>query len=104
MPSRRVQNLKRVFRLHKRWLDQLRYQIDVLRDEIANMGRRIQLYTGKQGLTKQELQEELEDMLGQKREKLGRRAGYVLQASYLTFALQNDGEFEELLTEFSPSK
>ena len=104
MPSRRVQNLKRVFRLHERWPDQLRHQIEVLREDIADMGRKKRRGTGRRNLTEQELQYELEGMLEQKRKNRGRRAGYVLQASYLMFVLQNDDEFEVLLTEFSPSK
>jgi hypothetical protein len=98
MPSRRVESLKRVFRLHERWPDELRHQIDVLRDEVADIGRRRRQDTG-QNLTEQQLQDILRNMLQQKRDKYGRRANYILQASYLTFALQNTDELEGLFRE-----
>lgn len=101
MPSRRVENLKRVFRLHERWPDQLRYQIQGLRDDIANMGRRIRTYSNGQELTEQELQSELEEILKQRKENQGERIGYVLQTSYLTFILNDNSEFQEIFREFA---
>lgn len=96
-PSRRVESMKRVFRLHDRWPEQLRYQIEVLRDEVANAGRRLKQFAD---LSEEIFQEELTDMLAQRNEKMGRRPGYVLQASYLTFSLENSDEFQGLFREF----
>lgn len=101
MPSRRVENLNRIFRLHKRWPDELRHQVERLRDTIADKGRDARFHNGGKALTEKELQYHLETMLQQKQERLGKRAGYILQASYLTFALQNRDEFEALFKEFT---
>lgn len=98
MSSRRIESMKRVFRLHERWPDQLRYQMEVLRDEVANAGRR---WRSDANLTEDIFQDELQEMLRQKREKCGRRVGYVLQASYLIFALNNSDEFQTLFGEFA---
>jgi hypothetical protein len=73
MPSRRVKNLQRVFRLHERWPDRLRLQIGMLRDEISDMGCRIRRYADGRNLTRQELKCELEDTLEKTQEKLGMR-------------------------------
>ena len=106
MPSRRVESLKRIFRLHERWLDRLRYQMEVVRDQVANAGRRLQEQLQKSGhpLDEQVLAEEfeyvLEEMLEDTRHKIGQRHGYVLKTSYLWFALQDPDEFELLFIDF----
>lgn len=99
MPSRRIESLKRVFRLHDRWPDQLRYQIGDVRDALADVGRICR--KASIDLTEEILQDELREMLKQKKEKRGQKVGYVLQASYLAYVLNNSDEFQALFREFA---
>lgn len=99
MPSRRVESLKRVFRLHERWPDQLRYHIGDVRDAVADAGRKWRKVSLE--LTEEVLQNELQDMLEQRIKKRGRKIGYVLQASYLTFALNDSDELQTLWRAFT---
>lgn len=98
--SRRVENLKRVFKLHKRWPDELRYQVEDLRDQISDIGRRNRDSDLVWDDQQQQFRFELEEMLKKKSQKIGKRIGYILQTSYLYFALNDQGEFEELLKYF----
>lgn len=99
MSSRRIQNLKRVFRLHESWIDELRHQVELLHYSITE-GPQIWGEEQNQVRTPQKLRKALEGMLERKTGKLGTAAGYILQTSYLTFALQDDDEFAELLVYF----
>jgi hypothetical protein len=101
--SRRVESLKRVFKLHKRWPDELRYQVEDLRDQISDIGRRNRRSGAVWEDQQKQFRFELEEMLKKKSEKLGKRVGYVLQTSYLYSTLNDQSEFEELLRYFEGS-
>jgi hypothetical protein len=74
----------------------------VVRDQVADEGRRLQKFGHQlnEEALREELKEMLEDMLARTREKRGERHGYVLKSSYLSFALQEPGEFLLLLIDF----
>jgi hypothetical protein len=98
--SRRIQSLNRVFRLHKRWPDQLRQQIELVHENVSSIGRRIKRYGSAENITKEVLKSELTEVLEDRRDKIGKRPGYILQTSYLSFALANTDEFEVLYGQF----
>ena len=100
MPSRRVNNLNRVFKLEKRWQDRLRQSVESITEELRGAARKINQYRGTQ-LGRAELTIELESMLAEKTKLIGKRQFYVLHTSYLRYALADNNEFESLLELFT---
>jgi hypothetical protein len=99
IPSRRVNSINRVFKLEKLWMDGLRYSVDSIVDEIRRAGARSKRHGID--LTRQELEIELQDMLRERTRNLGQRHYYILQTSYLEFAIQNSSELDELFAQFT---
>lgn len=97
VPSRRVENFKRVFRLSARWPNDLREQMKRLVEDIGDAGHRLRRYTE---ITEDVFRVELNDMTEKKVERIGKRPNHILQSSYLRFALENDDEFQGLFREF----
>jgi hypothetical protein len=99
IPSRRVNSINRVFKLEKLWMDGLRYSVDSIVDEIRRAGARSKRHGID--LTRQELEIELQDMLRERTRNLGQRHYYILQTSYLEFAIQDSSELDELFAQFT---
>jgi hypothetical protein len=97
-PSRRVQSLDRVFLLEGRWkgrLEKVRKQIVGL---ILHDGR--MLKARNEAPDSKELEASLKDHLTDREQAKGVYERYVLQESYLKYALTTPEEFDELLTSF----
>lgn len=98
MPSRRVANLNRVFRLEERWPDRLRYQINELREGLAGRGRRMM----QKGIvpTDVDLKDDLQDLLQARVDAPGQKHNSLLQIGYLTYALNDIDEFAEFFAQY----
>jgi len=100
-PSRRVQNLDNILRLESRWHGWLK---DVVKKRIVSqiLDDRNLLKREHLARDEQKLKASLEDHLKGRKEDIGKQAMYVLEGSYLNYALSPSGkdEFEELLISF----
>lgn len=101
MPSRRVASLNEVFKLEKRWLGNLNFVVKSIVDDILKTGRRDKRWQIQPSL--QDFKVDLEDMLEDRIKKLGQRYDYVLQSSYLKYALTNCQELDELFAQYNQS-
>ncbi|MDD1415447.1 hypothetical protein MEN41_12630 [Dolichospermum sp. ST_con] len=98
--SPRIDNLNRVFKLEARWHDKLRYVIGTIRDSLSGEGRRLRRRGGE--LNEQDLKDILEDMFVEYRSSPKGKIHYgILQSSYLSFAIADEAEIAELLTQFT---
>lgn len=101
MPSRRMNNLNRVFRLNDRWIQRLRDQkeniLSNLRKERRKHIRKGTMNQFDENELKMLLIEEQEDTL----ERYGKNPGFIVQNSYLSCALNDSDEFEELYKHFA---
>lgn len=96
--SRRVENLDRTFQLEERWCKRADQVKDSVREALSG-ARRIML---KHEIIPREvdLQVELEEVHKERTALIGKNYNYVLHASYLTFAANDQDEFEELYRQF----
>lgn len=98
MPSRRVANMNRVFKLEGRWEERLPYEIRRLREHLADSGRR--LMRGGRQITEDDVRDDLQGELQARIDQPGQRHNAVLQIGYLSYGLQNTNEFAELYAQY----
>ncbi|MBW4680607.1 MAG: hypothetical protein KME19_10880 [Microcoleus vaginatus WJT46-NPBG5] len=99
-PSRRIDNLNRVFKLEARWHDRLRYVIGTIRDGLSGDGRRWRRKVVE--LNEQDLKDFLQDMLEDCINSQKGKIHYgILKSSYLSFAIEDEAEIAELFTQFT---
>jgi hypothetical protein len=104
MPSRRVNRLNYVFKLEERWKKRLDTSVGMIIDQLRGHARLLrtlgQPLDGAGLAVEDVVRIALEDDLAVKREKIGKTHWYVLQSSYLQYALDDADEFELLLEGF----
>lgn len=102
MPSRRLSNLNRVFKISGKWGGELQNNRKAIINEIIEAGGGFKNFIKNNNLilTPTEIQDELKASLERKvktrKNGLGEFAGYILQGSYLNCALSDTEEFNEL--------
>ena len=101
MPSRRMDSLNRVFRLSERWIDRLKIQKENIIDKIIEEGNRLRRRNQLNLINEQEFKTVLEEEQQSTINKYGKRPGFIVQNSYLSCALNDNGEFQELYKYFS---
>lgn len=102
--SRRVNSLNHVFRLEERWKKRLEISIGIIIDQLRGQARALrkldESLAGEDVALEDAVRSLLEGDLSVKRDKIGKTHSYVLQSSYLQYALDDADEFELLLEEF----
>jgi hypothetical protein len=98
--SRRVKNLNSTLKLEQRWRDRLRQSVDSIMEELSREARRIKR-KGLNPMNSKELKIELEDMLKDRTRLISQRQNYVIHKSYLHYVLEDQNEFELLLSLFT---
>lgn len=98
--SKRVDNLNNILSLEKRWTDRLRREIGLLRDQIVDEGRKENI-TDK---TREDLENILINILDTNRitcnERKSKHPNYVIQSSYVQYAMLNNDELDVLVDQF----
>ena len=104
MPSRRVNRLNYVFKLEERWEKRLDISVGMIIDQLRGQARLFRTLgqppEGEGFAIEDVVRASLEDDLSVRRAKIGKTHWYVLQSSYLQYALDDADEFELLLEEF----
>ena len=98
MPSRRVVGLNRAYRLEERWPDSLKYEIKSLCEILAEQGHLLQAYGYQVGAD--DLRMILTSQLQKHKDKVGQQHHCLLDVGYLDLALDDAGEFDDLLRQF----
>jgi len=92
--------LNKVFKLSKRWVERLRIQKENIIDKIIEEGDRLRRRNQPELITEEELTIILEEEQTSTVKKYGKRPGFIVQNSYLTCALNDVEEFQELYRYF----
>jgi hypothetical protein len=104
MPSRRVNRLNHVFKLEERWKKRLDISVGIIIDQLRGQARLLRTLgqsLDDAGLAVEDaVRASIEGDLSVRREKIGNTHWYVIQSSYLGFALDDADEFGLLLAEF----
>lgn len=100
MPSRRVNNLNRIFKLEERWYNPLhKIIIRRIEEELRDAARRITRYN-RERINEDDFKVELNDMLDKGHQMVRREAYSIIYISYLNFILSDKNEFELLFEKF----
>jgi hypothetical protein len=100
-PSRRVSSLDRVFELQARWKDRLAHEIEMVRQDVAEAGRRLAEDSTERD--KRRLRREVELRPDELARRLGQRPFMLAQASYRAFAVSDEDELDVLMSYFAAS-
>jgi hypothetical protein len=97
--SQRVTDWQGLYKLKTRWPADLRIGIDRIMEVLRHVRAAIEEQHGI--LSEEALRKRLESMLTEKNSRMGEDSYYVLQTSYLRFALADADEFKELFYQFT---
>jgi len=101
MPSRRMVGFNKVFKLSERWVERLRIQKKNIVEKIIEEGDKLRRREQPDLITKNELEIILQEEQQSTVKKYGKRPGFIVQNSYLTCALSDKGEFQDLFRCFA---
>jgi hypothetical protein len=96
--SRRIDYLNKTFRLEERWPSRESEIKNSIVGELQTARRILERFEESPKSVQMEI--EVAEMLDSRIKRIGRVSDYVLHASYLRFAANNQDEFEELLGQF----